>query len=150
MPEESQQIHVLPSAPTNVACILFASTTDPQVLLVHWPRGKTPFYDVPSAPYDFDPNDSFCVQRAASDLILEGTGIGVPLDQWEEIITLRLPTAEITFLTAHVPRLLVPTGDGLSLEQPDALPINTVHTLKWLIPLALDTGVVKPLGLQGV
>lgn len=93
---------------------------------------------------------------AASLAVAEQTYLeGVPDAPWTEVVTLRDDDKDITFLYSFW-NGLQKRPDCFQTKRPmvifpsHPLPENINDTLRWIIPLALDNNVRKPLGLRGI
>ena len=83
----------------------------------------------------------------------EETGVLFPIDSWKEIVTLRGDDWEVTFFYhIHIDLFKVETKETerVMFLDPRRLPENVIPNLRWLIPLAMDDTVMKPLGIRGI
>lgn len=151
--ERETQIYVRPTKPHNVCALLFVGNINPEVVLT-MNRQEAPteivFYDGFGKAFEYDPNEPLCVEKAASEAVAERSNYVVGLSEWTYLLTMTHWHGEVAYLFAHIEDRKEEPQPLLSHEQPDALPKNTVHTLKWLIPLATDCNVIKPLGMKGI
>lgn len=150
--EREVQIHTRPTKPHSVCAILLVGEINPKAVLTmnHQEEPQeVVFYDAFCTPFDLDPNNPMCAQEAASAAVVERTAYIVGISEWRYIVSLAHDKGEVFYYYA-VLREPIQAAPLIAHEEPDALPKNTVHTLKWLIPLALDDNVQKPLGMKGI
>lgn len=138
----------------SVCAIPFLPGEEGRVLLLRKTNDKDePFYDGFSGILQHDPLDPMAGQKSCSEYVAAETGVLTKPKAWVEIVTLRGEEWEINYYYAIVGALANAkslTENAVSLEKPLDLPYNIMPSLRWLIPLALDDGVVKPLGLSGI
>lgn len=92
-------------------------------------------------------------EKAMSREFKEETGVCFTENCWTEIVTLRGDDFECTFFYYHslfVMKCKTMESERIQLHNPLELPDNVIFNLKWLIPLAMDGGVMKPLGVRGI
>lgn len=80
-------------------------------------------------------------------------GVLFPPESWNEIVTLRGDDWEVTFFyQMHIDLFKVETKEKerVMFHDPRRLPENVIRNLRWLIPLAMDDTVMKPLGVRGI
>ncbi len=151
MPQIERQVHTLPTRQDNAVRLVFTHQLPTRVLLGRYVENDIQFYDGFGGPYNPNPKDSLAAEKAASYHVQDATGLSIPPNNWRHIISLVGDTFETLFFYAYAMDMMDALDhSSISLEVPDSLPMNTIHTLKWLIPLALDDGIIKPLGLQGI
>lgn len=83
----------------------------------------------------------------------EETGVLFSPTAWTEITTLRGDDWEVTFfylIHLHVMKVKTMTKERVAIHAPSQLPENVIPNLRWLIPLAMDDTVMKPLGIRGI
>ncbi len=138
----------------SVCAIPFIPGKEGRVLLLRKINNEEEaYYDGFSGPLQHDPLDLLAGEKSCSEYVAEETGVVTRPTSWTEIVTLRGDEWEINYYFAIVGALenaRSMTKNSVSLEQPLVLPYNLMPSLRWLIPLALDDGVVKPLGMSGL
>lgn len=138
----------------NVCAIPFVPGKEGRVLLLRKVNDEgVAFYDAFGGQLQHDPLDPAAGEKSCSEYVAEETGILTKANVWTEIVTLRGEDWEINYYYAVVAGFANArsmTDSAVSLEQPLVLPYNIMPSLRWLIPLALDDGVVKPLGMSGI
>jgi len=78
----------------------------------------------------------------------EETGVETTTTDWRVLATLEGPGYHVTFFHTHSDQYRQVSGrtdESVTIQFAKALPRNVVPDLNWLIPLALDARVVKPL-----
>lgn len=83
----------------------------------------------------------------------EETGLYCSWNCWTEIVTLRGDDWECVFfyhITPLVVRVKSMEKEHVAIHPTDSLPKNVIFNLNWLIPLAMDENVMKPLGIRGI
>lgn len=83
----------------------------------------------------------------------EEAGVLFPRDSWKEIITLRGDDWEVTFfyqISMDLFKVETQETERVMFHDPCRLPEKIIPNLKWLIPLAMDDTVMKPLGIRGI
>lgn len=83
----------------------------------------------------------------------EETGVHFQPRRWIEIVTLRGDDWECTFFylfDLKVLKVKTMEKERVMVHDPMKLPEKIVFNLHWLIPLAMDDDVAKPLGLRGI
>ena len=91
--------------------------------------------------------------EAMSREFLEEAGVLTSPSNWTEIIQIRSDTWQVTFFylisnilfSAHTMET-----EKIMFHNPNSLPENVIPNLRWLIPLALDDDIGKPLGMRGI
>lgn len=139
----------------NVCGLLFTTEDEPRVLLAKRFINDQWVYDGLGGPLRPDARMDG-PQCQLSELVYAETGILTKAHEWTEIVNLRGDTWEVTFFFAATESATqahsqgTDKADDISFENPNILPINIIPTMKWLIPLALDDNVHKPLGIAGI
>lgn len=111
------------------------------------------YYDGFGGPITHDPTEEMAAQQSVAEYVAEETGILTKPVDWTEIVTLRGEDWEIAFfftIQEAFREARSRHNEAVSAERPIDLPLNTLPALRWLIPLVLDDGVVKPLGMSGI
>lgn len=139
----------------NVCGIAFVPGDESRVLLCLNKSDKgNNYYDGFGGPLLHPVTESMAHEKSISEYLAAATGIVTRPNQWVEIVTLRGDTWEVGFfyiISANLNKAKgLTTDDIISHEKPFDLPLNITPSLRWLIPLALDDNVVKPLGLSGI
>ncbi len=83
----------------------------------------------------------------------EETGVYFTSNNWTEIVTLRGDDWEVVFfyyMSLFVMKVKTMEKEQVMVHDPKALPDNIIFNLRWLIPLAMDDDVMKPLGIRGI
>ena len=83
----------------------------------------------------------------------EETGVFFPPKTWNELTTLRGEDWEVTFFyKIDIAIFSVETKEieRVMFHDPKNLPENVIPNLRWLVPLAMDDTVMKPLGIRGI
>ena len=96
-----------------------------------------------------------CGHKSCSEYVNEAIDVLSRPAEWTEIVTLRGEDWEVTFFflvqEAFRDARSCLRGQDVTIEDPyGTLPLNIIPSLRWLIPLALDENVTKPLGLSGI
>jgi len=140
----------------NVCALPFVPGEEPQVILCHH---ETPqnikVYDGFGGIITHSPADVMCEKKSCSEYVFEAINVLTRPEDWTEIVTLRGEDWEVGFffLVANEFRdsHSTDTSYNISFEKAyGGLPSNVIPSLRWLVPLALDENVVKPLGLSGI
>jgi len=139
----------------SVCGIPLVASDSPKVVLVLHPQDDAgdPYYDCFGGPMTYDPLAPLSREMSAAEYVAEETGVFSRPQEWTEIVTLRGDDWEIAFYYLCHPDFAgarTHTHHAVSIEPAFDLPLNILPALRWLIPLALDSGVVKPLGLAGI
>jgi hypothetical protein len=140
----------------NVCALPFVPGEAPQVILLHHKTNEgVRVYDGFGGRITHSPADALCGHKSCSEYIHESLGVLTRPEDWTEIVTLRGEDWEVTFfflvLEAFRNAKSLRQEQDVSVEDPlGTLPLNIIPSLRWLIPLALDENVVKPLGLSGI
>ena len=82
----------------------------------------------------------------------EEAGVYCSQNCWTEIVTLRGDDWECTFfyhMTPLVIQVQTMETERVAIHDPMNLP-KVIFNLNWLIPLAMDDDVLKPLGIRGI
>lgn len=83
----------------------------------------------------------------------EEAGVYFPPKRWIEIVTLRGDDGEITFFylfDIKIMQVKTMEKERVMVHDPMNLPKKIIFNLHWLIPLAMDDDVRKPLGIRGI
>jgi len=83
----------------------------------------------------------------------EEAGVYFPPKRWIEIVTLRGDDWETTFFylfDLKIMQVKTMEKERVMVHDPMNLPDKIIFTLHWLIPLAMDDDVRKPLGIRGI
>jgi 8-oxo-dGTP diphosphatase len=86
--------------------------------------------------------------EAAEREVREEAGVTVPAAAWEEFLVWDDPVYRMHAVrAAHEGALLARTAEDqeVFLAAVDALPVELIDNLRWLVPLALDRDVAAPL-----
>lgn len=140
----------------NVCALPFVPGEEPKVLLLHHETDEgVQVYDGFGGRITHAPTDPLSGHKSCSEYIHEAIDVLTRPEDWTEIVTLRGEDWEVAFfflvMEAFREAKAQLQGQDVSLEDPyGTLPINVIPSLRWLIPLALDENVVKPLGLSGI
>lgn len=80
-------------------------------------------------------------------------GVYFTANCWTEIVTLRGDDWECVFFyykTISVLKCKTMEKERVQVCDANNLPDNVIYNLRWLIPLAMDDDVMKPLGIRGI
>ena len=89
--------------------------------------------------------------EAASREMLEETAARVPVEAWRELVVWRDPVYRMHVLSAfHAAADHARTAEDqeVFLADVDDLPEECIENLRWLVPLALDRDVARPIELR--
>lgn len=140
----------------NVCALPFIPGTPPQVLLLHRKtKDGVQVYDGFGGLFTHVFTDPLAGEKSCSEYIHNALEVLTTPEEWIEIVTLRGDDWEVSFyyFISEVFRGATAqrSHEDVSFEDAyDGLPLNTIPALRWLVPLALDDNVVKPLGLSGI
>lgn len=146
---------------TNACGLLFTEEEEPKVVLARRHYKEMGWvYDGLGGEVDWPPsvNEEIWEEFPRKELsrhVYAQCGVVTTPEQWKELVSLRGTNYEIRFyatqqaeaIDAKAPAL---DDDRITLNNPFILPLNIISHLTWLIPLALDENVQKPLGLQAI
>lgn len=84
---------------------------------------------------------------------LEETGVSWGEDKWQHYVSLFGKFGVVHFFRTHMPReafsrIATTTDEEVHKFPVDALPVNKIRNLSWLIPLALDPDIQCPVTIS--
>lgn len=92
-------------------------------------------------------------EHAMSREFYQEAGVLCTPNCWTEIVTLRGDDWEVVYFY-HISPLVIQCKTAekelVQLFETADLPKSVIFNLRWLIPLAMDDNVMKPLGLRGI